>query len=214
MAPVTATAPRNIELFAPAMLGGTIILGLDELAFNPAGGYRVVRHGPKIKFRQGRATIDAPTMKLLEHHPAWTGKGEPRKVWPLGHPDAPGIAPGEAGPQVVDGAYHSAVGQKANQPLSGYDEMNVPTLRKKLRSGDLSQGQLLDLVQYERATKNRATVISLAINILAGMEEIDPAAEVPDEVDAEVRAAIENAEAGDEPDIEGDVTESAPEEVL
>ena len=105
-----------------------------------------------------RSTADAhadESGQAKETTPSWSDAAPPWSSWATSTQQTPPFSPREP--------------QHAELPISGYDELSLPSLRARLRN--LGTAELRDLLAHEKSHANRADVVTMFERRIAKLAE-------------------------------------------
>jgi hypothetical protein len=93
--------------------------------------------------------------------PYWSEAAPPWSSWSPSAAEPPEISPGVA-------KFSQAAPRTSELPISGYDELSLPSLRARLRN--LDAAELAELLAHERSHANRQDVVTMFVRRIAKLE--------------------------------------------
>lgn len=163
MSPATLNAPETIDLMSVYPGHVVTIESFDEVIDPHFGKRRVPGTGKQIQFRDGRATIPADWMPLLEAHPSQliqTGK--------VGRADEWGAIPTSSGPSLVDGAQATRVAATNRPPHAEWDSATGRQIQEWIDTRAVRD--LEHAFAYEMANRRRKMVVRALTEAMLGDE--------------------------------------------
>lgn len=161
----------TVELMSPKR-GLIVTLEPSHVEYDPRVGTRIVQRAKQLRFVNGRCTVPADWMPLVEESAAWNGgRNTPRTVWLADDT----LEEGPVGPGITRGAITAPARHSDNPPTPDWDDLGARVISEKIAEGVVTD--LLGAVAWESSHKKRKTVLQALAARLADGEVDEPVSE-------------------------------------
>lgn len=170
-----------------------VVLKPSKLEYDPSTGPRRTEQPIALRFEGGTAMCPDSIWPLLEKHGVYTGVGQQKYVWRADADERPEAGHSSIESVQVVGGMQTVTRKGAQEPIPGWDKINVQELTKRIKSGEVSDYS--QAIAYESSQRGRRMVMRALAEAMGSEDKpkkkgaVEPAApEVPDTFSSEVSA--------------------------